>query len=138
MIHLLRALFLAVLLSMISVTAWAGLHCPLFGVPRLVATHPWFIATIVDAYSGFITFYVWVCYRESAWTARVAWFLAIMSLGNIAMASYCLAALSGTSSRAGLGRILAERRPGPGWLGICLAALGVTVTVAAYCANPPQ
>ena len=26
-----------------------------------------------DAYRGFITFYVWVVYKERGWTARILW-----------------------------------------------------------------
>lgn len=130
MITTLRALFLLALVSMLSVTTWAGLHCPLFAVPRPVATHPWFIATLFDAYWGFITFYVWVCYRETSWTARIAWFVAIMALGNIAMSSYCLAALSQAPRDGRLSDVLTARRPGPGWLGMALAVAGVAVTVA--------
>jgi hypothetical protein len=131
MIALLRALFLVVLATMIWVTAWAGLQCPLFDVPRSVATHPWFIATLFDAYWGFTTFFVWVCYRQTTWTARAAWFVAIMALGNIAMSSYCLAALSHAPRDGRLSDVLIARRPGPGWLGMALAAAGVAVTVAA-------
>jgi Protein of unknown function (DUF1475) len=130
-IKLLRALFIVVLASMIWVTTWAGLQCALFAVPRPVATHPWFIATMFDAYWGFTTFFVWVCYRQVSWTARIAWFVAIMALGNIAMSSYCLAALSQVPSDGKLSDVLIARRPGPGWLGIALAAAGVAVTVAA-------
>jgi hypothetical protein len=135
MISFLRVLFLVVLASMIWVTTWAGLQCPLFDVPRSVATHPWFIATLFDAYWGFTTFFVWVCYRESSWTARIAWFVAIMALGNIAMSSYCLAALSQAPRNAKISDVLTARRPGPGWLGMALAAIGIAVTVAAAVAH---
>jgi hypothetical protein len=131
MITALRALFVVVLASMIGVTAWAGMQCPLFAVPRSVATHPWFIATLFDAYWGFMTFFVWVCYRQTSWTARIGWFLAIMALGNIAMSSYCLAALSQVPKDGRVSDVLTARRPGPGWLGIVLAVVGVGVTVAA-------
>ncbi len=50
----------------------------------------WTIATMCDAYFGFITFYVWVAYKETRWLPRVLWFLAIMAFGNMAMASYVL------------------------------------------------
>jgi hypothetical protein len=137
MINALRALFLVVLASMIWVTTWAGLQCPLFDVPRSVATHPWFIATLFDAYWGFVTFYVWVCYREISWTARIAWFVAIIALGNIAMSSYWLAALWQVPPRAKLADVLTARRPGPGWLGIGLAVVGVAVTVGAALVSHP-
>ena len=137
MITFLRALFVVVLASMLWVTTWAGLQCPLFAVPRAVATHPWFIATLFDAYWGFVTFFVWVCVREASWTARIAWFVAIMALGNIAMSSYCLAALSQAPRDGRLSDVLTARRPGPGWLGIALALAGVAVTLAAALGSHP-
>jgi len=138
MILALRALFLVVLMSMIWVTTWAGLQCPLFAVPAPVATHPWFVATLFDAYWGFTTFYVWVGYKEQAWTSRIAWFVAIMALGNIAMSSYCLAELSQVPRDGRLGDILTVRRRGPGWLGMALAVAGVAVTAAALRSHPAR
>ncbi len=131
MITGLRVLFLVVLASMIWVTTWAGLQCPLFAVPAPVATHPWFVATMFDAYWGFTTFYVWVFYKETSWTSKTAWFVAIMALGNIAMSSYCLAELAQVPRDKKLSDVLTVRRRGPGWLGAALAAAGVAVTVAA-------
>ena len=116
---------------MLAVTSWASLQCPLFGVPRAIATHPWFIATLFDAYWGFITFYVWVCYKQTTLIARLAWFVAIMLLGNIAMAAYCLAELLSISSRDALTGLLTARREGPGKLGLVLAALGIAVIALA-------
>ena len=116
---------------MLAVTSWASLQCPLFGVPRAVATHPWFIATLFDAYWGFITFYVWVCYKQTTLIARLAWFVAIMLLGNIAMAASCLAELLSISSRDALTGLLTARREGPGKLGLVLAALGIAVIALA-------
>ena len=126
------ALFALVIASMLAVTSWASLHCPLFGVPKEVYTHPWFLATMADAYWGFVTFYVWVAYKQTSWIARVAWALAILTLGNIAMASYCLAELTGSPREATLGQILGERRDGPGILGLTLASLGIAVTLLGY------
>jgi Protein of unknown function (DUF1475) len=127
----LRFLFTVVLLSMLWVTTWAGLQCPLFAVPRAVATHPWFIATMFDAYWGFTTFFVWVCFKQVSWTARIAWFVAIMALGNIAMSSYWLSELYGVRPDGKVADLLTARRTGPGWLGIALAVAGIAVTVAA-------
>jgi hypothetical protein len=131
MILFLRGLFLAVILSMLWVTSWASLQCPLFGIPREVYTHPWFIATLFDAYWGFTTFFVWVCYKQTSWVARLGWFLAIMLLGNIAMAAYCLAELFRVPRDGRLADVLVVRRPGPGVLGLILSALGVAVTLLA-------
>ena len=55
-----------------------------------MATHPWFIATLFDTYWGFLTFYCWVFYKENSWMKRVTWLVAILLLGNIAMAVYVL------------------------------------------------
>ena len=129
MISLLRGLFIVILAVMLSVTSWASLQCPLFAVPRPVFTHPWFIATMADAYCGFITFFAWVCYKQTSWMARVAWFLAIMLLGNIAMSSYCLSELYRAPRGGRLADVLSVRREGPGALGLLLAILGAAVTV---------
>jgi hypothetical protein len=84
-----------------------------------------------DAYWGFTTFFVWVCFKQASWSARIAWFLAIMALGNIAMSSYCLSELYMVRTDGKVSELLTARRGGPGWLGIALALAGVAVTVAA-------
>lgn len=53
----------------------------------------WFQATLADAYFGFLSFFVWVAYREKSALARVGWFIGIMLLGNIAMSAYALIAI---------------------------------------------
>jgi hypothetical protein len=131
MLWLLRILFGVVLGSMLWVTSWASLQCPLFGVPRDVFTHPWFIATLFDAYWGFITFFVWVAYKQASWLARGAWLVAILFLGNIAMAAYCLSELFALPKDGRLADLLTLRREGPGLLGLILAVLGVVVIVLA-------
>ena len=131
MILFLRGLFLVVLASMLWVTSWASLHCPLFAVPRDVFAHPWFIATLFDAYWGFTTFFVWVCYQQRSWVARTSWFIAVMLLGTIAMSSYCLAALLRTPRDGQLADLLARRHDGAGVLGPVLAALGVIAVLLA-------
>lgn len=131
MIWFLRILFGLVLGSMLWVTTWASLQCPLFAVPREVFTHPWFIATLFDAYWGFITFFVWVAFKQTSWLARIAWFVAIMLLGNIAMSAYCLRELFLLPGDGRLADLLGVRRPGPGGLGLALAVAGVVVVLAA-------
>ena len=131
MIWFLRMLFAVVLASMLWVTSWAGFQCPLFAVPREVYTHPWFIATLFDAYWGFITFYVWVCFKQSSWLARATWFCAIMLLGNIAMSAYCLRELFAVPANGRLADLLTLRRDGPGWLGVGLAIAGLMIVLPA-------
>jgi hypothetical protein len=89
-IVILRIFFVVVLGSMLAVTSWASVQVPLWAVPREVGLHPWFIATLFDAYWGFFTFYAWQCYKEPSWASRALWLLALVLLGNIAMAVYGL------------------------------------------------
>ena len=53
-------------------------------------TNPWFIATTFDAYFGFLWFWAWIAYKETSNLARGAWLVAVLLLGNIAMATYML------------------------------------------------
>jgi hypothetical protein len=85
----LRLLFIAILGSMLAVTSWASGQCALFAIPRDVFTHPWFIATLFDAYWAFVTFTVWVIWKEQSLAARILWFVAVILWGNIACRSTC-------------------------------------------------
>ena len=84
------AWFCLVLAAMLGVTGWASSEVALWKTPRAVATHPWFIATLFDAYFGFIAFWLWLAWREARVLPRAAWLVAILLLGNIAMAAYVL------------------------------------------------
>jgi hypothetical protein len=85
-----QILFIAILIGMLFVTAWATLQeSVVTGGVKLFA-EPWGIATLADAYCGFLTFFVWVAYKERTILAKLLWFVTIMLLGNIAMASYVL------------------------------------------------
>ncbi|MEP6662923.1 MAG: DUF1475 family protein [Verrucomicrobiota bacterium] len=110
MIWFLRIACMGVLVSMISVTTWASLQIPLWETPRAVATHPWFIATLFDTYFGFLTFYVWVSYKECCWIRRIAWLIAILLLGNIAMSIYLLIQLFCVPTNASLEQVLLRRK----------------------------
>lgn len=112
MIWSLRILFLFVLGTMLAVTGWASWQCPLFSVPRVVWTHPWFLATLVDAYWGFITFYVWAAWKEQGAVARGLWLLAVLALGNLAMASYFLRELFVLRPADDVGLLFTRRNPG--------------------------
>jgi hypothetical protein len=51
---------------------------------------PWFLATLLDAYFGFLIFYVRVACKEKTLLPGVLWFILIMALGNMAAAFYVL------------------------------------------------
>ena len=99
-----------VLVTMLCATGWATSQCALWQTPRAVVTHPWFIATLFDCYFGFLTFYAWLFYREPGWLARVGWLVAILLLGNIAMASYLLITLFRLPADARLEQVLLRQK----------------------------
>jgi len=90
------ALFGGILVAMLVVTVTASLHQPIWEWGGLAAEPDrwWTYATLADAYFGFLTFYAWVFYKEARALARAGWFVAIMLLGNIAMAVYVLLQLA--------------------------------------------
>ena len=106
MIWLLRFIFMFVLVTMLCATSWASYQCALWKTPQALVTHPWFIATLFDCYFGFLTFYAWVFYKETGWFARVAWLIAILLLGNIAMSIYMLITLFKLPSDARIAQVL--------------------------------
>jgi predicted permease len=109
MIIALRFFFIVVLTSMLWVTSWASMHVALWEIPASVGGHPWFIATLFDAYWGFLTFYCWVVYKERGWVSRVLWLIAILLLGNIAMAVYLLIQLFRVPATANIEEVLLRR-----------------------------
>ena len=116
---------------MLAVTGWASLHTPLFSIPRAVFAHPWFIATLVDAYWAFITFFVWVAWKEQSLAARVLWFVAIIALGNMAMAAYFLRELFAVPATGSLEVVFTRRNPGTLLLPALLAAVGAAIYLLA-------
>ena len=93
----LKILFAGIFCFMVWGNVNAALQQPLFigahinpEVTRQFHESPWAVATLYDAYCGFITFFVWVCFKERSLLAKVLWFILIMALGNIAMSAYML------------------------------------------------
>jgi hypothetical protein len=127
MLLFLRALFVTVIVSMLAVTGWASSQCALFAIPREVFTHPWFIATLFDAYWAFIAFYVWVAWKEQSLAARILWFVAIILWGNLAMATYLLIELFRIQKIDQLGDVFSIRRPGKIPVPALFTFLGVIV-----------
>jgi hypothetical protein len=96
-------LFALILVLMLLQTARASMVEALWEIPSNVTGNPWFIATLMDAYFGFLVVYLWVFYREQSGIARVAWFVLLMLLGNIAIAVYCLRLLFTAPPNVSLG-----------------------------------
>jgi hypothetical protein len=86
----LKLLFGSIFVWMIVMTIRTSMKASLWGTWSTFGDDPWAVATLWDAYFGFITFYVWVVYKERKIFARILWFVLIMCLGNIAMSLYVL------------------------------------------------
>ncbi len=127
-ISFLRALFIVVIASMLAVTTWASLHTPLFSIPRDVFTHPWFIATLFDAYWAFIAFYVWVAWKEGSLPARILWFVTIILLGNLSIAAYFLRELFAIPATGPIDPVFTRRNAGT----LLLPALLTLASVIVY------
>lgn len=111
MIIALRWIFGFVLVAMLAVTGWASSQVALWKIPGSVGGHPWFIATLFDTYFAFLTFWLWLAYKERIWPVRIAWLLAILLLGNIAMAGYLLIQLFRLPRTATLEDLIIRRNP---------------------------
>jgi hypothetical protein len=109
----LQVLFGFICLSLVAYTTWASTRQSMFAWGGLT-TPPdnlWTIATLIDAYYGFITFYMWVLWKETRALPRTLWFVAIMALGNIAMSAYVLRQLAHLGETDSMGTLLSARNP---------------------------
>ena len=79
----LKLLFGTIFVWMTALTIRTSLTVSLWAAWPSYAANPWAVATLYDAYFGFLTFYVWVAYKERSMWSRVSWFVLIMGLGNI-------------------------------------------------------
>jgi len=106
----LTLLFALILVAMLAVTGWASLMQPVWEWRGLAAgpDHAWTIATLCDAYCGFLTFYAWVFYKERT-PGRIGWFVLIMAFGNMAMAGYVLRELARLGPREPAHALLLRR-----------------------------
>lgn len=58
---------------------------------------PWGIVSLVDLYTGFILFSMWIIYREKSLPAAILWTIAMMTLGFFAGALYAFLALQASN-----------------------------------------
>lgn len=109
MIRALKAWFLLVLLAMLAVTTWAGSQENIFVAGGRLVRDPWGLATLFDAYFAFLAFWLWLAWRERTWLPRILWLVAILGLGNLAMAAYVLLQLFGLGKGSDLGALFQRK-----------------------------
>lgn len=104
-----KLFFSFVLISMLIATTWASLHENVFVGAAKMMQEPWGVATLADTYFGFIIFFLWVAYRENSLVQKVLWFLAIITLGNIATSIYALKELWSLPPGTGLDGLFSKK-----------------------------
>lgn len=86
---ILTVVFALIFVALLIATIFASLDRNILSAGDLFADR-WFVATLCDAYCGFLIFFCWVAYKETSAAARGGWFVAIMLLGNFATTTYLL------------------------------------------------
>lgn len=94
----LKLLFGLIFVFMTAMTVRTSLQVSLWSALPSFAASPWSMATLYDAYCGFITFFCWLAWRERKLSIKIVWFVLIMVLGNIAMSLYVLIQLFALNS----------------------------------------
>jgi hypothetical protein len=100
--------FALVLVVMVGLTTWASLHENVVRAFVRLAQDPWGLATLADAYFAFLTFWLWVAWKEGRWVPSLAWLVAILLLGNLAIAAYVMIELLRSPD---LKTLMARRKP---------------------------
>ncbi len=100
---------IAVFAAMVAVTTWASLDANvLVGFQRLLADR-WGVATLFDAYFGFLWFWLWIAYKEHSVWRSLLWLLLLFALGNLAMAAYVMVQLARLQPGAGIEALLVKK-----------------------------
>jgi hypothetical protein len=125
MLWFLRALFAGIFVIMSVTIAWASWQQPIFGIPSEVLGNPWFKATLADAYFAFLTFYIWLAWKEPTTGARVLWLLTVLLWGNFAMSIYVLRELFRIDRSDRLREVIVTQRAGHLALPLCFVLIGL-------------
>jgi hypothetical protein len=105
----LMLLFVAIFVVMVWINLKAALGMDILVSSPLFGAKPWGVATLYDAYCGFLRFYLWVAYQERAVWARALWCALVMGLGNVAMPAYVLKELSKLKPEEPVWKLLQNR-----------------------------
>ena len=106
---LLIGFYVVVLIAMLVVVTVASLHQNMFVAGGALMRDPWFVATLVDAYFAFLTIALWIAWKERFGVAAGLWVIAVLGLGNIAIAAYALWELARWRPAQGIEALLLRR-----------------------------
>ncbi len=105
----LKLLFGFIFVFMVVITVRTSLQVSLWRAIPAFAASPWSMATLYDAYFGFITFFCWLAWRERSLALKVVWFVLIMALGNVAMSAYVLLQLFSLKREQGVAALFQQK-----------------------------
>lgn len=105
----LKLLFGFIFAFMVLITIRTSLRVSLWSAMPAFAASPWSMATLYDAYFGFITFFCWLAWRERSLALKIVWFILIMALGNIAMSAYVLLQLFALRKEEGAAALFQQK-----------------------------
>ncbi|MES0873177.1 DUF1475 family protein [Sinimarinibacterium thermocellulolyticum] len=103
------------ILGLVGVSTWATSHVSIVpAIQDLIANPsagytPWLVATLFDAYFGFLWFWLWIAYKEKTWAMRLVWLVLVLGLGNIAMGAYMLINIAKLPKNASIEDLLLRR-----------------------------
>jgi hypothetical protein len=80
-------------LAMTTVLIYGFTVGDFFAEGSQLASMPWGIVSLVDLYTGFTLFSVWIIYREKSLLVAILWTIAMMILGFFAGSLYAFIAL---------------------------------------------
>ena len=85
-------------LAMTAVLIYGFTVGDFFGEGSKLFAMPWGIVSLVDLYTGFILFSMWIIYREKSIPAAILWTIAMMTLGFFAGSLYAFIALQSSGN----------------------------------------
>lgn len=101
-----RLVFAVLLLLLLGFVFVASADRGIQGAIAELGSDPWVLTTLVDLYIGIFIFWLWVAYRETRWSLRLAWAAAFVVLGNLGTLLYLLARLFAMDAEDGIIELL--------------------------------
>lgn len=106
---LLVGFYALVLVVMVTGVTVASLHQNMFEAGAVLMRDLWFQATLADTYFAFLTIALWMAWKERFGLRAWIWVLAVLGLGNIAIAVYALLQLARWDPSEGIETLLTRR-----------------------------
>ncbi len=85
------------MLAMTAVIANGFINGDFSGEGSRLLSMPWGIVSLVDLYTGFTLFSMWIIYREKSLPVAIVWTVAMMTLGFFTGALYTFLALQSSN-----------------------------------------